>query len=453
MKRSCGQTLKILILGALFARIAKVLLSYFTNFGNKCSYVNGDMQDTKRHHSTQKTPETIGDTINMVCWLTTMAQPYLKVINTGTLYRLVQTIDPSEFYQLKVSVINEAQLHEVDELHQCDNLAFSVEIHTIVFKKTLFNKIYLKIKELKNRLSKSTAIEKEIDKDAFMRNFSRTRKKHTFLTLCPTIEMKYRPMILKYRLMEYLPCGISKFSISSECSSDLPLKEIVNYVGNDIFNMLHLFFHNHHFHEMVNTHNVPFYPDEYIQLRDRNNKAIEFYVTRMGNGFADMVNEVYLTYKDFLYLEKHPQGKKKMKRKKRIKSIRKFYQDCDNLLGMHAFFNAILSSPQNTHWILNGEYLTPEEERRKEMAVIIDNSHKGTEALMRKISHYQDDRNFSKSMTWAAIGIWVSIGMGILGILMSMTPINEPVTKWMGEKWNWFYSICCNIYSWIVSFF
>lgn len=440
MKKCLILLIKIMIFGALSAKLAKVLVSYHRGAANNI------MSDGNKEHTERRV-----ESARMVCWLTAMAQPYLKVIKTQKTYRKIQTADPMEFNQIKVGISNPQRLETVSEEHVCDDLDFSVEVHSIMHLNTWYNKCLLKFEDWKNRLHKSTSIEQEIDEKSFLGNFNKANLTKWKVPFVRKLKMRYKPICLNYRLDEYLPCGIAKFTITLESESDLCLDSILKLFGWDIFNMVHLYFHNHHFHDIVNTHNVPLYPEEDINLRSKNNKALDHFLTRMGNGLSVMVNEVYMSYKDFLYLEKNPKGdgKKKINKKKRRESSRKFYNDCDNLLGMHAFLNAILSAPQNTHWKLDGKYSDNVEEKRIEMAVIIENSHRGTEALMRKISHHQDDRHFTKSMKAAFWGIWVSVGMGVLGVLMSINTTKD----WIKKGCYWVWDLFCGIYDWIINLF
>lgn len=437
MRKCLKVFIKILIFAALFAKLVEVLVSYF----------RGKAYNIMSDQPKEKAKETL-ETAVMICWLTAMAQPFLKVIKSQKSFRRIQTIDPAEFNQIKIEISNPDRLECVKEEDVCNDLDFTVEIHSILYSKKWYNQCLIKFEDWKNRLRKSTSIEKEINEKLFISNFNSANLKKRQNIFAPKLEMRYKPIRLNYRLNEYLPCGIAKFKISLEGESDLDLDNVLHLFGKDIFNMLHLYFHNHHYHDIVNPHNIPFYPKEDINLRSRNNKALEYFLTKMGNGFSDMVNEVYLTYKDFLYLEKHPQGdgKKKINKKTRRKSIKKFYKNCDNLLGMHVFLNAILSAPQNTHWKLDNSSSGAVDEKRMGMAVIIENSHRGTEALMRKISHHQDDLHYTKSMKAAFWGIWVSVIMGFLGVLISI----ETTKNWLKDLWNWVWNGCNSVYDWIV---
>lgn len=437
MRKCLKICISILILEALCAKLAEVLVPYFRGTANNL------MSGQPKEHD----PEPL-KTATMICWLTAMAQPSLKVIKAHKSFRRIQTIDPAEFNQIKIEISNPERLECVKEEEVCNDLDFAIEIHTILYTNTWYNQCLIKFEDWKNRLKKSTSIEKDINEKRFLDNFNSANLKKRQNIFAPKLEMRYKPIRLNYRLNEYLPCGIAKFKISLEGDSDLNLDSVLSLFGTDIFNMLHIYFHDHHYHNIVNPHNIPFYPEEDINLRSRNNKALEYFLTKMGHGFSDMVDEVYLTYKDFLYLEKHPhgEGKKKINKKTRCKSIKKFYTNCDNLLGMHVFLNAILSAPQNTHWKLDNSSSDTVEEKRREMAVIIENSYRGTEALMRKISHHQDDLNYTKSMKAAFWGIWVSVIMGFLGVLISI----QTTKNWLKYLWECIWNGCNSVYDWIV---
>ncbi|MDE6792221.1 MAG: hypothetical protein K2J48_03970 [Muribaculaceae bacterium] len=423
MRKYLKSLIKAFISGALLARFAKVL-KYF--FNHRRPTMPSSLPET---HPESK------DSIDMVCWLTTLAQPYIRVIAPTTSYRFIQRANPLEFTQIKVEIKDWEKMKELNEDEICKHLTFIVEIHSLAYREKWHNIKRIEFRDWLNRKKKSQIIEKEIDQKQFIENLDRAQSGKKGNLFKPSFELRLSPMILHYRLVDCLPCGIAKFSISKEDTSEIALMDLVDLMGKDIFNILHLFFHEHHFHEIVNPHNEPFYPCQDIDLRKPNNEAIDRFITQMGNGLADKVDEAYMAYQEFLILEKRSNGtgRKKLKVRKKKKAIRDFYKHCDNLLGMHSFLNAILCSPQNTHWRLGRDCKSVLEEKRMEMAAIIENSHRGTEALLRKISHHHDDKQFSKSMKWAFVGIWVSVFMGIVGVLMSIDSFKE----WCSNAWEW----------------
>lgn len=362
----------------------------------------------------------------MVCWLATLAQKYPDLIKTDDSFRLIQTADPYEFNQIKVAIAN-GGMSERLESGGNGKLSFSVTIHSIAYRQTRFNKWWIRWSDWKSRFTKTPIDDREINQTLYDSNIKDAETPSPSNRFKPALELICRPIKLSYKLEDYLPCGIAKFSISLDSESDFELDEILELFGRDIFDSIHLYFHNHHFHVNAFAYNDPIYSDASINIHDNNNEAIAHFINKMSEGLSEMVNELYLTYKDFHDIDKHPRekGKKRLSRRKRNDSIRKFYDNCDNLFGMHSFLNAILCAPQNTHWKMGRDAANNIEKERIETAVLIENTRRGTEALMQKISHHEDDKHFSRSMRWAFVGIWVSVVMGLLGILMSIDSIKN----------------------------
>lgn len=97
-----------------------------------------------------------------------------------------------------------------------------------------------------------------------------------------------------------------------------------------------------------------------------------------------------------------------------------FFESCDTLLGIHAFLNSVINSPQNTKIVLSGDTITKNDMKDRETAVRIEGVYRGTIALMQRISQHHDFRNNQKSIKKAIISIWISIFLGFLSIIISL---------------------------------
>ncbi len=447
---------------ALITCIVKVLISYFIilffKFLSNILLNIMVKNDTSEHNIKIPSNKKNG---YLVGWLSTLAQHHPRIIKTDDVYAKYSEDESVglNFYLIKTSIEDKNNLcTDSEESH--NNVAFYVRIHKMAYTDTPYNRIFNKVKNfiysIKNKRPwrklfplKTKESVRHLKESEYEVTRYRAIKNKWFQKIFPSLRYIDNSILLRLELLESLPCGICQFEITPLRLKEDDFSQIDMPLWKCIFDEIHQFFHEHHFPPAKSlSANLPIYYDTHSEILTFNNINIRYYIESIGNFLTNQLDEIYRSYQNLLVSNKvkREKGQRKIKDKKLRESAMSFFENCDNLLGIHAFLSTVINSPQNTRIVLNREIHNIEDINDREIALRIESAYKGTIALMQKISHHHDFRNNHKSIQKAKIGIYWSIGLGVAGLILSLVLAYE--------RWH----ECIETYlekfdKWILSFF
>lgn len=383
----------------------------------------------------------------MVGWLCALAQHRLKFIKTEESYALVDTVDDTVFFLIKTSLMDRKKW-DSESLNPI-GAVFNIEISQVSFTDSLNTQMLLWFREQRNNLqnksrkrNKFKTTVKHLSEQDYKKILASKSISSKLKFWTPSYEVINSPVILNFELTEAVPCGISKFKITTldPGTWEINSSEILEMLGKYVFDEIHSFFHFHHYHKFSFEGNIPLISKEEKDIKAPDNECIFHFLENMGNYLSHKVNEIYNSYNDLLELniDANGKGQKKISRRKLMKESKKFFENCDNILGIYAFLKSILNSPQNRSFVLDGDVSTQEHIDRREKAAVIDGAYKGTVTLMGKISHHHDHRKQHQSMIAAIFGIWTSVALGVISILLSFHTTHQWLVDSFYNIKNWF---------------
>lgn len=418
----------------------------------------------------------------LVGWLTTLAQEYPKIIKTDDVYTKYSEDEAVglNFYLIKTSIVDkhntrtirnnpqDKDKQQVIEEQQSDLVSFYVRIHKMAYTDTFYNRFTIKTKNLfksirekrpwrkvqrlKTKESKARLTLKDYQVIRY-----RALKKRWFQKLLPEFKYIDNTILLRVKLLETIPCGICQFEISPIRLKDNDYIHIDSNLWKFIFDEIHQFFHDHHFPPAKSLPaNKPLFDNVQYDIISADNKSIRHYIDSIGTDLTNQLDELYRSYQELLVSSKkvkREKGQKKINDKKLLESARDFFENCDTLLGIHAFLCSVIHSPQNTRIVLNREIGAKEEMADRELAMRIESSYRGTIALMQRISHHHDFRNNFKSIQKANKGIRWSIFLGSASLALSLALAYESWKNELVKIPEWIDGIFIGLKDWVMSLF
>lgn len=431
---------------ALITEAVKVLISYAVVLFGKLLMliVNNRMsKDNDVDNIASDPKENYG---YLVCWLSTLAQQHLRIIKTEDAYAMYSenVAVGSNFYLINTCIEDKANLHTVSDREQAKCVSFKVLIHSIAYTGCRYNRwvskaieLYIKYRNkasekwlLRNFISfKPLESVRRLGEKKFSRIKDRADGKRGRRFLARFLKSINEPIELRLELQDSLPCGICQFKIiPTQFNRDI--KEIDGSLWKCIFDEIHQFFHDHHYPPGKSLlANKPRFFEDKVDITTLDNEIVRHYITTIGENLINQLDDIYRSYQILVVTNKtkREKGQKKISNRKLMDSAMRFFESCDILIGVHAFLNSVINSPQNSKIVLTGAVLTEEEIHDRETAMRIEGAYRGTIALMQRISHHHDFRNNHKSIQKAKRGIYWSIGFGLAGLVLSLVLAYE---KW-----------------------
>lgn len=439
---------------ALITCIVKVLVSYVI-IPIFCQISLILLRNMRIATITDKSKTRMNNSKNgyLVGWLTTLAQPHPSIIKTDDKYaKYSESQDVGRnFYLIQTLIEDKSKLHTENDASPDSKVAFYVSIYRMAEYDTFYsnfitckNRVISGIKHLWpwSRVSKPEVKEGmvHLTQQQYKRIRYRSIKKLWFQQLIRGYKNIDKSIHLRLELIETIPCGVCQFEVTPIRLKDNDYSQIDEQLWKCVFDEVHCFFHEHHFtaHKPLPA-NLPRFNHNRTEISTLNNGNIRFYLETIGVYLTSRLDEIYRSYQDLLVLNKgkREKGQRKIGDKKLIESAMNFFENCDNLIGIHSFLCSVINSPQNTNIILGKEISCEKDIIDRETAMKIESAYRGTIALMQKISHHHDFRNNHKSLQKAKRGIYWSIGFGIAGLILSLILAYD---KWKdnivdGVKW------------------
>lgn len=420
------EVVKVLFLYALssFCRLLVILLQNFMSNNIEADNI-GLVQKSKQGY--------------LVCWLATLAQQHLRIIKTDDAYAMYSenVIVGPNFYLINTCIEDKDSLHTVSDKEQAKCVSFKVLIYSIEYTDSRYNSFVSNAKvlfnEYRNKASDVWPLKKVIsfkpqesvrrlDEKQFSMIRDRSFGNRNWRFWTRFLKSVRDPIELRLELQDSLPCGICQFKIIPTLSN-IEMKEIDGTLWKCIFDEVHQFFHEHHYPpaKCLPANKPCFYEDK-VDITTLDNEIVRHYIMTIGENLINQLDDIYRSYQILLVTNKskREKGQKKIKSGKLMDSAMRFFESCDTLLGIHAFLNSVIHSPQNAKIALTGTVLTEEDQLNRETAMRIEGAYRGTVALMQRISHHHDFRNNHKSLQKTKVGIYWSIGFGVAGLLLSL---------------------------------
>lgn len=387
----------------------------------------------------------------LVGWLTTLAQDCPTLVKTEdgyAKYTEAENVGPN-FYLIHTSLGNKTEIKNHSS-HTLNEIAFHVTIHQIAYSDNRFNRFLLGIpnifKSVKKALRgrpfnpKSQEGIEHLEALKFEKLLKRSKCHAGIEVFKPRLESVENPIELELKMKDSLPCGVCQFKVTGMALPDDNLKIIDDTLWKCIFDEIHLFFHNHHFHSnslQSLPENKPIFYTSRPKLREADNPNIVHFIREVGNSLMVQLDDIYKSYQILLIRNKgrREKGQPRISNKKRRKSAMSFFESCDNLIGIHAFLNSVLNSPQNESIVVRGSGRKKKCKEDMETAMKIESAHKGTIALMQKISHHHDFRTNKRAVRLAFIAMWISIFFGGISVIFTSDSPWKNFINWITSIW------------------
>ena len=455
---------------ALVTSIVKVLVSYVIIFiFYQLSLIL--LKNMKRANTTDKSKMRTNNSKNgyLVGWLTTLAQPYPSIIKTDDKFaKYSESQDVGRnFYLIQTSIEDKSRLHTENEASPNNKVAFYVSIHKMAEYDTLYSNLIT----FKNRffsIIKNLWPWSKVSKPGVREGIVHlTQKKYQQIRYRAITKLWFQQLIRGYKyidksihlrleLIETIPCGLCQFEVIPLRLKDNDYTQIDEQLWKCVFDEVHCFFHEHHFTaQKPLSANLPRFNPNRTDILTLNNDNIRFYIERIGVYLTTHLDEIYRSYQDLLVSNKgnREKGQRKIRDKKLIKSAMNFFENCDNLIGIHSFLSSVINSPQNTNIVLGKEISCDNDITDRETAMKIESAYRGTIALMQKISHHHDFRNNHKSIQKAKRGIYLSIFFGGAGLALSLALAYESWKNDLVKIPEWIDGIFIGLKEWVMSLF
>ena len=436
--RPLRRVLRKLFIGALVVSTAKVLISYFRR-RRDYTISNIDMEEIVKTGNVSGTEKS--HDYYMACWMSSLAQRHLKFVRVDDAYAKYSSGIDSFFYLFRTSIHDKDSFHAIGSEEHGENIVFDVRIDRIAYSDTKYNRFVFGIKDfftlLHSKLFYKPRPEKEVvvmSDGEYHKLYDRIQpgSKKSF-GFSPSLKMIAAPLELRLELIDSLPCGMCQFRITTEGDD----YDFINEVKKYIFDQIHSFFHHHHYCHHGMQENMPLLSDMPMDIVTPDNDCVKYFIGNITDALVNRLDDIYKSYRILLVTNKikREKGQKRIGKKKLVRSSWEFFNDCDNLLGIHAFLTTLLNSPRNNIISVVSGNLSDENKGHRETAMLIESAYKGTIALMQKISHHEDFRKQRKSMRAAVWGIWASAIFSLAGIVVSIC-LSEKACDWVGEKWD-----------------
>lgn len=360
-----------------------------------------------------------------VYWLPCMAQDNINVLHEGSLYMQYETQGKAMFYQVHSHVTKPHFHMHSSQPRDFRGLTIKVRItgyrdrnYYNGFDQSLFSSPGNAIEEITQH--KFEYFADEIFPEKLNNILKKEHKKN--IKEKENVIKNHHELILILTLTDYLPSGLSLFSI--EVEKDAPFYEKIKDI---LYYQVKLHFHQHHFHDKMDKTAKAIYisqQDESIDIQVDDNRGLLHYIEKFHEIITKEIDTLYQDYKIIDTPNRHKKKDENISKKEAKKRILKFYDNCYNLIGLGVFVQSLLNCIQNKVCRLdNSGSQLPEHAKKKYQSYASNmvNAKAGVEALRSKIKHHHDDENLRKANNISHISLF----LGIISIVLAFSVLKQ----------------------------